>query len=127
MKRSFRFSLICLAAGCGLMFTLAGCGNQQDSASGDGHGPAVQEEQDFELGPHSGRLLRDGDFSLEVTIFETGVPPEFRVYAFQNDQPIAPSSVELSIDLGRLGDQVDPFNFSAQGDFLRGDAVVRKN
>ena len=124
MKRRFRFSFVCLAAGCSLMFSLAGCGNQQDSASGDGHGPAVPEEQDFERGPHNGRLLRDGDFSLEITIFETGIPPEFRVYAFKNDQPIAPNSVELSIDLGRLGNQVDPFNFSTQGDFLRGDAVV---
>jgi cobalt-zinc-cadmium efflux system membrane fusion protein len=124
MKRSFRFGLICFAAGCGLMFALAGCGNQQDSASGDGHGPAAQEEQDFERGPHNGRLLRKGDFSLEITIFETGVPPEFRVYAFQNDEPIAPNSVEVAIELGRLGNQVDPFNFSAQNDFLRGDAVV---
>ena len=124
MKRSFRFRLICIVAGCGLTFSLAGCGNQQDSASGDGHGSEATEEQDFERGPHNGRLLREGDFSLEITIFETGVPPEFRVYAFQNDQAIAPSSVDLSIELGRLGNQVDPFNFSAQGDFLRGDAVV---
>ncbi|MFT5500218.1 MAG: cobalt-zinc-cadmium efflux system membrane fusion protein [Woeseiaceae bacterium] len=124
MKRSFRFRLICVAAGCGLMLSFAGCGNQQDSASGDDHGAVAQEAQDFERGPHNGRLLRDGDFSLEITIFETGVPPEFRVYAFQNDQPIAPNSVDLSIELGRLGNQVDPFSFSAQSDFLRGDAVV---
>ncbi len=124
MKRSFRFSFICLAVVYGLMFSLAGCSNQQDSGSGDSHGTTAQDEQDFERGPHNGRLLRDGEFSLEITIFETGVPPEFRVYPFESNQPIAPNSVELSIELGRLGDQVDPFNFSAQSDFLRGDAVV---
>ena len=41
--------------------------------------PAAGESQgaagEFERGPHRGRLLRDGDFALEVTIFETGVPP----------------------------------------------------
>jgi cobalt-zinc-cadmium efflux system membrane fusion protein len=124
MKRSFRFSFICFAVVYSMMFSLAGCGNQQDSGSGDSHGTMAQDEQDFERGPHNGRLLRDGNFSLEITIFETGVPPEFRVYTFENDQPIAPNSVELSIELGRLGNQVDPFSFSAQSDFLRGDAVV---
>ena len=123
MKLSFRFSFICSAVIYGLMFSLAGCSNQQDSDSGDSHGTTAQE-QDFERGPHNGRLLRDGDFSLEITIFETGVPPEFRVYPFESGQPIAPNSVELSIDLARLGDHVDPFNFVAQNDFLRGDAVV---
>jgi len=123
MKLSFRFSIICLAVIYGLMLSLAGCGNQQDSGSDDSHGTTAQE-QDFERGPHNGRLLRDGDFSLEITIFETGVPPEFRVYLFESGQPIAPNSVELSIDLARLGDHVDPFNFVAQNDFLRGDAVV---
>ncbi len=124
MKRCFRSSYICLVAVCGLLLSLAGCGNQQDSGSGDSHGASAQDGQDFERGPHNGRLLRDGDFSLEITIFETGVPPEFRVYPFATDQPIAPNSIELSIDLGRLGDQVDPFNFFAQNDYLRGDAVV---
>ena len=123
MKLSFRFSIICSAVIYGLMYSLAGCSNQQDSDSGDSHGTTAQE-QDFERGPHNGRLLRDGDFSLEITIFETGVPPEFRVYPFESGQPIAPNSVELSIDLARLGDHVDPFNFVAQNDFLRGDAVV---
>ncbi|MCZ6458113.1 MAG: efflux RND transporter periplasmic adaptor subunit [Gammaproteobacteria bacterium] len=124
MTRSFRFSFICLAVVSGLTSSLAGCGNRQDSGSADSHGATAQDEQDFERGPHNGQLLRSGDFSLEITIFETGVPPEFRVYPFKSDQAIAPNSVELSIELGRLGNQVDPFNFSAQGDFLRGDAVV---
>ncbi len=28
-------------------------------------------------GPHRGRLLTEGDFVLELSIFETGVPPEY--------------------------------------------------
>jgi cobalt-zinc-cadmium efflux system membrane fusion protein len=33
-------------------------------------------EGDYERGPNNGRILVDGDFALELTIFETGVPPE---------------------------------------------------
>ena len=124
MMRCFRTSALYFAAIFGLTLTLAGCGNPQGSGDGEGHGAGELEEQDFERGPHNGRLLRDGDFALEITIFETGVPPEFRVYPFQSDQAIAPSSVELSIELGRLGDRIDPFRFFPQSDFLRGDAVV---
>ncbi len=124
MKLCFRFTDLCLASVCGLMLLLAGCGNQQGSGNGDVHGVTAQAEQDFERGPHNGRLLRDGDFALEITIFETGVPPEFRVFPYKADQQIAPNTVELTVELGRLGDRIDPFEFSAQGDFLRGDGVV---
>ena len=107
-----------------IMMLVAGCGNQQGPGRGGSHAATADEAQDFERGPHNGRLLRDGDFALEVTIFETGVPPEFRLYPYQNDQPIAPDTVDLTIELGRLGDQVDKFEFYSQGEFLRGDGVV---
>ncbi len=109
-----------------IVFTIlvAGCSDQQGPGSGDKRGAAANEGQDFERGPHNGRLLRDGDFALEVTIFETGVPPEFRLYPYQNGQPIAPDAVDLTVELGRLGDQVDRFDFFSQGEFLRGDGVV---
>ena len=37
---------------------------------------AQAEEDEPEKGPHRGRMLRQGDFALELSIFETGVPPE---------------------------------------------------
>jgi cobalt-zinc-cadmium efflux system membrane fusion protein len=124
MKPCLRFTDFRLGTVCSLMLLLGGCGNQQDSGMAGDHGAPAPEEQDFERGPHNGRMLRDGDFALEVTIFETGVPPEFRVFPFKADQPIDPNSVELTIKLGRLGDRIDPFEFSAQGDSLRGNGVV---
>jgi cobalt-zinc-cadmium efflux system membrane fusion protein len=69
-------------------------------------------------------LLRDGDFAVEVTIFEDGVDPEYRVYPFLDDKPLDPAKVDLTIELGRLGGQKDPFAFVPQADFLRGDGVV---
>jgi cobalt-zinc-cadmium efflux system membrane fusion protein len=103
---------------------LCGCGDPQGPSSSDSHGTAAPEQEAFERGPHNGRLLRDGAFALEITIFETGVPPEFRIYPYQNDEPIAPDTVDLTIELGRLGDKTDRFAFRPQEDFLRGDGIV---
>ncbi|MBQ0725496.1 MAG: efflux RND transporter periplasmic adaptor subunit [Cycloclasticus sp.] len=85
-------------------------------------GSASSEEP--KKGPHGGRLLEDQGFSLELTIFETGVPPEFRVWARNDNQPLNPSEVELTITLIRLADIRDNIQFVAQDDFLRGDSVI---
>jgi len=75
-------------------------------------------------GPHGGRLLEDGDFALEITIFEDNVPPEFRVYAYHNGEAVNLESVDLDIELERLGGRVDAFNFKPKNDYLLGDGVV---
>lgn len=84
---------------------------------------AVMDEE-FTRGPHRGRLLSDGDFAIEITIFEMGVPPEFHIYAYEQGNAIDPASVALSIQLSRLGGDVDDFMFTPQADYLRGDGVV---
>jgi len=81
-------------------------------------------EAEPEKGPHHGRLLKEGDFALELAIFETGVPPEFRAWATKNGQRLAPEAIDLSITLTRLGDKVDQIKFNPQGDALRGDTVI---
>jgi len=124
MKQYFRFRNIVCVSLVLFIVSVSGCDNQQGSGHGDDHGDSAKEAQDFERGPHNGRLLRDGDFALEVTIFETGVPPEFRLYPYRNDQPIAPNTVDLTIELGRLGGPVDRFEFFAQDEFLRGVGIV---
>lgn len=35
---------------------------------------SAQASGSYERGPNNGRLLRDGDFALEVTIYETNAP-----------------------------------------------------
>ncbi len=102
------------------------------SATGCGEGPAASSESehgeaavsDYERGPHRGRMLRDGDFAVEMTIFEDGVPPEFHVYAYEKDRPLPPSQVQLAVELTRLGPKVDRFRFAPKDDFLLGDGVV---
>lgn len=99
------------------------------SSSGDAEGEHEEhadEEEAYPRGPHRGRLLTDGDFAVEVTIFERGVPPQFRVYLYDGDKPLPPSSTTLSIELRRLGGRVDTFRFSPEGDYLLGSGVVEE-
>jgi cobalt-zinc-cadmium efflux system membrane fusion protein len=77
-------------------------------------------------GPHGGRLLSDGDFQIELTIYERGVPPQFRVYAYEKGKPIDPSEVQLGVALHRLGGRVDEIRFQKEGDYLRGDKTVEE-
>lgn len=77
-------------------------------------------------GPHGGRLLRDGDFAIEVTIYERGVPPEFRVYPFQRGAPLDPADVQLGITLHRFGGRIDRFHFEKREDYLIGDHTVHE-
>lgn len=98
---------------------LAGCKEETPASAEQGAAAS-----DYERGSHRGRMLRDGDFALEVTIFEDGVEPEFRVYAYRGDKPMAPGAVQLAIALTRLGGQVDHFRFRPEGDYLRGSGVV---
>lgn len=94
------------------------CGN----ALAEGDKPAASDE--YERGPHRGRMLREGDFAIEVTIFETGVPPQFRLYAYEKDKPVDPAQVQVTVELTRLGGQVDRFTFKPEGDHLTGSGRV---
>ncbi|WP_454597852.1 efflux RND transporter periplasmic adaptor subunit [Qipengyuania sp. SM2507] len=79
---------------------------------------------DYERGPHNGRMLRDGDFAIEVTVFEDGVPPEYRLYAYRAGEPIDPDTVRARVMITRLDGEKTTFNFEPQEDFLRGQGVL---
>ena len=85
---------------------------------------ALVAETKPEKGEHRGRLLTDGNFVLELAIFETGVPPEFRAWVVQDGEPVQPDSITLTVTLTRLGDIKDTINFMPQTGFLRGDMEI---
>lgn len=116
-----RFVLLA-AAGLSTL-ALTACGKP---AAKDEHGHAEGGEDEFERGPHNGRLLRKGEFSLEVTIFESGVEPEFRFYPYWQNKPLDPKAVNVITKLTRLGGKIDSFAFTAQNDYLRGQGVVEE-
>lgn len=95
-----------------------------DSEAAPEHGAAA--DAPAEKGPNGGRLLRGDDgFALEVTIYEPDIPPQSRVYAYRNDKPVDPATVELSLELHRF-DRVDTFSYKPQDGYLQGDKVVEE-
>lgn len=96
--------------------------------SSDNHSDAEHgaSEEEFERGPNKGRLLKRDDFAVEITIFEDGVLPQFRVFSYENSKPLAPSKVQLTMELTRLDGEVNTFNFVPKDAALMGDAAVEE-
>lgn len=109
------------ASAVAFAFAAAACGDKAADKAGE-HGETVAAE--YERGPHRGRMLRDGDFALEITIFEEGPEPLFRLYPYLKDRPLDPRQVQATIALTRLGPKVDRFTFTATDDYLASPGVV---
>ncbi|MFN2309094.1 MAG: efflux RND transporter periplasmic adaptor subunit [Gammaproteobacteria bacterium] len=75
-------------------------------------------------GPHGGKLFERDGFAIELALYETGVPPEFHVYAYRDGKPLAPDAVDVEVELTRVDGQVDRFGFKPLDDYLRGQGVV---
>ena len=74
-------------------------------------------------GPHGGKLFRDESFSLEVTIYETGVEPQFRLFVSEDSKPVDPQRVQATATVQRLG-ATDEVGFKAEADYLIGDKII---
>lgn len=83
-------------------------------------------EEDEAKGPHRGKLLSEADFQLEITIYEQGIPPQFRVYAYDRGKQIDPHEISLTIELTRLGDRRETINFQPEDGYLLGDKVIEE-
>lgn len=78
------------------------------------------------IGPRGGKLFTDNGFGVELTIFEKGVPPQFRIYLYENGKPLSPTAAKIDITLARLGAPVQLFRFTPEDDYLLGDQVVEE-
>ncbi len=108
-----------------LLLTLSACGggashDDDPMGHGDGHG----FEPEIAKGSHGGRLLTDGDFQVEIAIFDAGFPPEFRVWVSREGSPVDAEDVTVSVTLTRLGGVQEKISFDPQDDYLRSDTVV---
>jgi len=105
---------------CAFALPTYAASGQDNHSEHDGH--AIQEYA--AEGPHGGRLLSDGEFALEITIFEDGIPPEMRIYPYQDHAPLDPGKVDLELTLSRLGGAVDKLSFNPEFDYLVSEQVV---
>jgi cobalt-zinc-cadmium efflux system membrane fusion protein len=94
------------------------------AAGGHGHGDHAEHDEPAE-GPHGGRLLESDGLNLEITIFESGIPPEMRIYPYSKDgTAIDPDDIVLAVNLNRTGGQQDLINFSSEADYQLGDTEI---
>ncbi len=114
--------LALLALGGGLAYFLVKGRPEHSGATAGGHDEHAEKEG--AKGPHGGRLLKDGDFAVELAIFEQGVPPEFRAWFTQGGMPLAAAAVKLSVELQRPGNVTDTYRFTPESNYLRGAAEV---
>ncbi len=69
-------------------------------------------------GPNGGKIFEQDGFAIEVTVFESGVPPEMRLFAYQDNQLLDPGLVTVTVKLDRLGGVQDNLIFLAERDYL---------
>lgn len=95
----------------------------QSLASGTGSHEKHTEHAESE-GPHGGKLLHFDDIEMEVTVYETGVPPEMRIYTYNKGQLLAPNLVDVNVTLSRLGGTLNQLTFTPEKDYLVSQQVV---
>ncbi len=102
--------------------------NSKPNTNEDGHEAQIKSSVAPEIakGPHGGKYFTKDDFGLEVTIFETGVPPQFRFYLYEENKLLAPNSAVVTANLSRLGQPAKIFKFTPEADYLLGDSVVEE-
>lgn len=88
------------------------------------------EESDHHLevarGPHGGRLFKHDQWTLELTIYERGMPPHFRAYLYDQGKPVNPSNAILKVELKRFSGTVDKITFLTVDDFLQSEQVINE-
>ena len=124
-KKSTVITLGIIAAGVlvGLLIMFGGSLSKGMEEHGHDEKTATHADSDKKpepgKGPHGGRLLTSGNFAVEVTIFEQGVAPEFRVYPSVDGKPVPPDDVKLSLIINRLEIPPESIPFTGQKDHLR--------
>jgi cobalt-zinc-cadmium efflux system membrane fusion protein len=90
---------------------------------------AASASSQYREGPKGGRLFTSdgGDgFAVEVTIFEAGVAPRFRLYLYEKSKPLPPTAAKVTITLSRLGAPAQVIKFTPEADYLVSDQIVEE-
>ncbi len=72
------------------------------------------------VAPHGGTLIETEAGFVEISVFETGVPPQFRLYFYDAQRrPKAPPATTVSLETLRPDGTRQDFDFVPQGSFLK--------
>jgi len=94
---------------------------QEPDATGNGTEISGSTHQ---KGPHGGKLFTRNGYELEISIFEEGSEPRFRIHTYLKDKPLSPSASRVVLTLERLGRPPQRIRFMAKDDYLLSDAVI---
>jgi cobalt-zinc-cadmium efflux system membrane fusion protein len=92
------------------------CRSARATTEDAGHSDTVAEE--VVKGPHNGRVLKDGEFSVEIGIVDLASSARFRVYATDRGRPIPAAELNAQVVLRRLGGATETISFEALRDYL---------
>ncbi|MCC2681851.1 MAG: Secretion protein HlyD [Nitrosospira multiformis] len=106
-------------------------GGSADHPHSSHEAPAVEGKasSNYREGPKGGKLFTAGGtdgFGVEVTIFETNVPPRFRLYLYEKSKPLPPAAAKVTMTLSRLGAPAQIFRFTPEADYLVSDQIVKE-
>lgn len=97
---------------------------QQIRGKGHGHshmfGGHAHDHGEAGHGPRDGMLVDTGHGFIEITVFETGVPPQFRLFFYdgrKQPQPV-PFAASVEIETVRRDGARQSFTFRAAGEYL---------
>ena len=109
-----------------LTIGLAACGSGETDNHAEAEGDDHDEHTEAEpaMGTHNGRLLIEGPYTVELAIYEEGVPPEYRAWFYKDGKPLPPTAGELTVVLTRLGGITDKHAFTPKDDHLVGSLEV---
>lgn len=81
---------------------------------------AAHDHDEHQHGPHEGTIIDTGHGGLEISVFEIGVPPRFRLYFFDPARRAVPPGrgEELSLQTIRPDGTKQDFKFKLEGDYL---------
>ncbi len=77
-------------------------------------------------GSRGGKLFTTDGFGVEVTIYEEGISPQFRLYLYENGRPLPPTEAKVGITLTRLGAPAQLFRFTPESNYLISDQLVEE-
>lgn len=119
-----KFAISSLSLGrklIGSLLCLISCVLWAHEASNSNH-----QSTTVSAGPHGGRLFQQGQFTLELTMFEQGMTPHFRAYFFDKKTPVNPDKINLIIKLKRFNGAVETITFLPVDDFLQSEESIRE-
>lgn len=103
---------------------------QQIRGKGHGHshlfGGHAHDHGEVEHGPRNGLLVNTGHGFIELTVFETGVPPQFRLFFYDTDKQArsVPTPEHIKIETVRPDGARQTFAFCAQGEYLESTTAI---